>query len=330
MMMPVVAMLVVTVSNGNNHLRIRCGYQRREEQQGEEAKQNLLHTSSDAPAATGVVAPTPYSLLPIACFSPTPPALQSTLPMAYQVLARKYRPQRFADVIGQDHVTRTLLNALSQNRIAHGYIFSGHRGIGKTTIARILASALNCRTEIGSASPPHPEPCGICESCIEIRRQRRRRHRDRRRHQPRHRRDPRTPRRRPLPPLARQVQDLHPRRGAPDHRRRLQRAAQDPRRAARPHRLHDGHHPARGHPADHPLALPALQLPRRQARRHRRPAPPHRHRRAHHRRRRHTLAARRSRRRLHARRPLHHGPGHRLRAHRRRPSQRSTPPRSAS
>jgi DNA polymerase-3 subunit gamma/tau len=80
--------------------------------------------------------------------------------MAYQVLARKYRPQLFSDVIGQDHVTRTLLNALSQNRIAHGYIFSGHRGIGKTTIARILASALNCRTEIGSAARPTPEPCG--------------------------------------------------------------------------------------------------------------------------------------------------------------------------
>ena len=65
--------------------------------------------------------------------------------MAYQVLARKYRPQRFSDVVGQDHVTRTLGNALEQNRIAHGYIFSGHRGIGKTTIARILAMALNCR-----------------------------------------------------------------------------------------------------------------------------------------------------------------------------------------
>ncbi len=89
--------------------------------------------------------------------------------MGYQVLARKYRPQKFADVAGQDHVTRTLLNALTQNRIAHGYIFSGHRGIGKTTIARILAQALNCRTEIGSAQRPTPEPCGICDSCIEIR-----------------------------------------------------------------------------------------------------------------------------------------------------------------
>jgi DNA polymerase-3 subunit gamma/tau len=89
--------------------------------------------------------------------------------MGYQVLARKYRPQRFADVAGQDHVTRTLMNALSQNRIAHGYIFSGHRGIGKTTIARIVAQALNCRTEIGSAERPTPEPCGVCDSCMEIR-----------------------------------------------------------------------------------------------------------------------------------------------------------------
>ena len=89
--------------------------------------------------------------------------------MGYQVLARKYRPQRFADVAGQDHVTRTLMNALSQNRIAHGYIFSGHRGIGKTTIARIVAQALNCRTEIGTEARPTPEPCGVCDSCIEIR-----------------------------------------------------------------------------------------------------------------------------------------------------------------
>jgi DNA polymerase-3 subunit gamma/tau len=89
--------------------------------------------------------------------------------MAYQVLARKYRPQRFADVAGQDHVTVTLMNALSQNRIAHGYIFSGHRGIGKTTIARILAMALNCRNAIGSAARPTAEPCEVCESCTEIR-----------------------------------------------------------------------------------------------------------------------------------------------------------------
>ncbi len=85
--------------------------------------------------------------------------------MSYQVLARKYRPQKFSDVIGQDHVTRTLQNAIEQGRIAHGYIFSGHRGIGKTTIARILAMALNCQ----SKDRPVPEPCGVCDSCREIR-----------------------------------------------------------------------------------------------------------------------------------------------------------------
>jgi DNA polymerase-3 subunit gamma/tau len=85
--------------------------------------------------------------------------------MSYQVLARKYRPQKFSDVIGQDHVTRTLKNAIAQGRTAHGYIFSGHRGIGKTTIARILAMALNCR----SSDKPVTEPCGICDSCVEIR-----------------------------------------------------------------------------------------------------------------------------------------------------------------
>src|SRR6202171_3327943 len=85
--------------------------------------------------------------------------------MSYTVLARKYRPQKFSEVIGQEHVTRTLQNALEQGRTAHGYIFSGHRGIGKTTVARILAMALNCR----SSDKPVSEPCGICESCTEIR-----------------------------------------------------------------------------------------------------------------------------------------------------------------
>src|SRR5579859_4122319 len=85
--------------------------------------------------------------------------------MSYQVLARKYRPQNFSEVIGQEHVTRTLKNAIEQGRTAHGYIFSGHRGIGKTTVARILAMALNCR----SSDKPVTEPCGVCDSCIEIR-----------------------------------------------------------------------------------------------------------------------------------------------------------------
>src|SRR6202163_2508395 len=85
--------------------------------------------------------------------------------MSYTVLARKYRPQKFSEVIGQEYVTRTLKNALEQGRRAHGYIFSGHRGIGKTTVARILAMALRCR----SSDKPAAEPCGVCESCTEIR-----------------------------------------------------------------------------------------------------------------------------------------------------------------
>ncbi len=85
--------------------------------------------------------------------------------MSYTVLARKYRPQKFSEVIGQEHVTRTLQNAIEQGRTAHGYIFSGHRGIGKTTVARILAMALNCRSQ----NKPVAEPCGVCESCTEIR-----------------------------------------------------------------------------------------------------------------------------------------------------------------
>src|SRR3984957_12291868 len=85
--------------------------------------------------------------------------------MSSTVLARKYRPQKFSEVIGQEHVTRTLQNAIEQGRTAHGYIFSGHRGIGKTTVARILAAALNCR----STDRPVPEPCGVCVSCTEIR-----------------------------------------------------------------------------------------------------------------------------------------------------------------
>jgi DNA polymerase III subunit gamma/tau len=82
--------------------------------------------------------------------------------MTYQVIARKYRPQTFRDLVGQEHVTETLANAIKNNRVAHAYIFSGARGVGKTTAARILAKALNC------AKGPTPDPCGECDSCKEI------------------------------------------------------------------------------------------------------------------------------------------------------------------
>ena len=82
--------------------------------------------------------------------------------MAYQVIARKWRPQTFAEVVGQQHVTRTLSNAVLSGRVAHAYIFSGARGVGKTTTARILAKALNC------TKGPAAEPCNECDSCREI------------------------------------------------------------------------------------------------------------------------------------------------------------------
>ena len=82
--------------------------------------------------------------------------------MSYEVLALKYRPKVFEDLVGQEAVTRTLTHAIRQNRIAHAFLFSGVRGVGKTTTARILAKALNC------ASGPTVRPCGECAACVEI------------------------------------------------------------------------------------------------------------------------------------------------------------------
>jgi len=82
--------------------------------------------------------------------------------MSYQVIARKWRPQTFGEIVGQQHVTQTLQNAIRSNRVAHAYIFSGARGVGKTTTARILAKALNC------AKGPTPDPCNECSACREI------------------------------------------------------------------------------------------------------------------------------------------------------------------
>ncbi|HFC7256051.1 TPA: DNA polymerase III subunit gamma/tau [Neisseria meningitidis] len=82
--------------------------------------------------------------------------------MAYQVLARKWRPKTFADLVGQEHVVKALQNALDEGRLHHAYLLTGTRGVGKTTIARILAKSLNCE------NAQHGEPCGICESCTQI------------------------------------------------------------------------------------------------------------------------------------------------------------------
>ncbi|MDO8314775.1 MAG: DNA polymerase III subunit gamma/tau [Rugosibacter sp.] len=82
--------------------------------------------------------------------------------MSYQVLARKWRPKSFATLVGQEHVVRALTHALEQNRLHHAYLFTGTRGVGKTTLARIMAKALNCETGVTST------PCGVCASCTEI------------------------------------------------------------------------------------------------------------------------------------------------------------------
>lgn len=82
--------------------------------------------------------------------------------MSYQVIARKWRPQTFGEVVFQDHVSKTIQNSITQGRITHAYLFSGPRGVGKTTMARILAKALNC------VEGPTPTPCGVCENCLEI------------------------------------------------------------------------------------------------------------------------------------------------------------------
>jgi len=82
--------------------------------------------------------------------------------MSYQVLARKYRPRTFHELIGQDHVSRALINALDHDRLHHAYLFTGTRGVGKTTIARILSRCLNCEQGVSS------QPCGVCDTCVEI------------------------------------------------------------------------------------------------------------------------------------------------------------------
>jgi DNA polymerase-3 subunit gamma/tau len=84
--------------------------------------------------------------------------------MSYLVLARKWRPKTFADLVGQEHVAQTLRNAIAQDRLAHAFLFTGARGVGKTTIARVLAKSLNCL----SAKGPTAEPCATCAACDEI------------------------------------------------------------------------------------------------------------------------------------------------------------------
>ncbi|MEM7444307.1 MAG: DNA polymerase III subunit gamma/tau, partial [Pseudomonadota bacterium] len=95
------------------------------------------------------------------------PSEENSTASPYRVLARKYRPSSFADLVGQETLVRTLTNAIESGRLAHAFILTGVRGVGKTTSARIVARALNCVGPDGKGGPT-PNPCGICENCVAI------------------------------------------------------------------------------------------------------------------------------------------------------------------
>src|SRR5215212_6502902 len=113
-------------------------------------------TVAATPGAGGILARA-ASLLATHELSPDP-----TPPMSYLVLARKWRPRTFEQLVGQEHVRRALTNALDSGRIHHAFLFTGTRGVGKTTIARIFAKSLNCETGVTS------KPCGVCATCVDI------------------------------------------------------------------------------------------------------------------------------------------------------------------
>ena len=225
--------------------------------------------------------------------------------LAYQVLARKWRPQRFDDVIGQRGVTETLRNAIASKRIAQSFVFAGPRGVGKTTTARILARALNCE------KGPTADPCGVCDACVEIAEGRDIDVlRDRRRHAHAGRQGPRDHHRRSRHGAGPQpLQDLHHRRSAPALAGGLRRAAEVDRGAAASRRLHDGHDGDREGPRHDPVAIAGLRAEDDWRQADRRSAAPDRRRREDRDRRRRADAGRARGRRQHARRAERARPG---------------------
>ena len=128
---------------------------------GEPAPAPAPAPEAPLPAATSPAAPA-------ALAQPTRPALTSAGGgQAYRVLARKYRPQTFAELIGQEAMVRTLANAIARDRLAHAFLMTGVRGVGKTSTARLIAKALNCVGPDGQGGPTI-DPCGVCEPCRAI------------------------------------------------------------------------------------------------------------------------------------------------------------------
>ena len=175
--------------------------------------------------------------------------------MTYKVIARKYRPQTFREIVGQEHVTRTLANAIQSNRVAHAYIFSGVRGVGKTTTARILAKALNCVKGPTSRARQHVRfmPRDFCRDFA-------RRARNRRSLESRHRPDSRAARDGALRAGVEPLQSGHSRRSASAHRRSFQCAAENSRRAARARHLYSGHNALRRSGRNDQVARAALSI----------------------------------------------------------------------
>ena len=211
-----------------------------------------------APEGPGLFGDAP-PLAPVAAPPPAPPvAAPAPAATPYRVLARKYRPANFEELIGQDALVRTLRNAFAQNRVAHAFMLTGVRGVGKTTTARIIARALNCIGPDGTGGPT-PEPCGVCPECLAILADR---HPDVQELdaavEQRHRRRAGAARAAALPPGPGALQGHHPGRGPHAVDRGVQRAAEDAGGTAGPGEIHAGDDRAAQGPGHHPLPLPDL------------------------------------------------------------------------